>query len=43
MNLKSLGELNKLYNFQENIILCEIFESRAIQLQKLNKNLISQI
>ena len=37
MKLKNLGELNKLYYFQDTIILCEIFESRASQLQKLFK------
>ena len=37
MNLKELGELNKLYNFQDTIILCEIFENRSSQLQKLFK------
>ena len=26
MKLKNLGELNKIYNFQDIIILCEIFE-----------------
>ena len=26
MKLKNLGELNKIYNFQETVILCEIFE-----------------
>ena len=26
MNLENLGELNKLYNFQDTIILCKIFE-----------------
>ena len=37
MKLKTLGELNKLYNFQDNIILCKIFENRSHQLQKLFK------
>ena len=32
-----LGELNKIYNFQDTIILCEIFEQRSEQLQKLFK------
>ena len=27
MKLKDLGELNKIYNFQDTIILCEIFEN----------------
>ena len=26
MNLSNLGELNQMYNFQDTIILCEIFE-----------------
>ena len=37
MKLKDLGELNKLYNFQDTIILWEIFENRSSQLQKLFK------
>ena len=41
MKLKNLGELNKLYNFQNTDIfqniLCEIFEQRSSQLQKLFK------
>ena len=37
MKLKTLGELNKLYNFQDNIILRKIFENRSHQLQKLFK------
>ena len=35
MKLKNIGELNKSYNFQNTIILCEIFEQRSEQLQKL--------
>ena len=35
MKMENLGELSKLYNFQNTIILCEIFESRA---KYLNKN-----
>ena len=34
IDLENLGELNKLYNFQEKIIFCEIFESRLACLQK---------
>ena len=34
MRLKNLGELNKPYNFQGTVILCEIFESCTSQLQK---------
>ena len=37
MKLENLGELNKLYIFQDIIILCEIFENRSHQLQKLFK------
>lgn len=37
MNLKNLGELNKLYNFQDTIILCEILEQHSSQLQNLFK------
>ena len=29
MNLENLGKLNKLYNFQDTIILCKIFEQRS--------------
>ena len=29
MRLKKLPELNDIYNFQDTIILCEIFEKRA--------------
>ena len=35
--LKNLGELNKIYNFQDTIILCEIFEQRSEHLQKFFK------
>ena len=28
LKLKDLGELNKIYNFQDTVILCEIFEQR---------------
>ena len=37
MKLKDFGELNKTYNFQDTIVLCEIFEQRSEQLQKLFK------
>ena len=37
MNLKNLGELNKLYNFQDTITLCEILEQHSSQLQNLFK------
>ena len=34
MKLKDLGELNKIYNFQDTIILCEIFDQRSEYLQR---------
>ena len=37
LRLKTLGDLNKIYNFQDTTILCEIFEQRANLLQKLFK------
>ena len=37
LKLKHLGELNKIYNFQDTVILCEIFEQRSDHLQKLFK------
>ena len=37
LKLKDLGELNKIYNFQGTVILCEIFEQRSDHLQKLFK------
>ena len=37
LKLRDLGELNKIYNFQDNVILCEIFEQRSEHLQKLLK------
>ena len=37
MKLKNLGELNKIYNFQDTITLCEIFEQHSQHLQKLFK------
>ena len=37
MRLKNPGELNKFYNFQDTIILCEIFELCSSRLQKLFK------
>ena len=37
MKLENLGELNKLSNFQDTIILCEIFEQRSYRLQKMFK------
>ena len=37
LRLKTLGDLNKIYNLQDTSILCEIFEKRSSQLQKLFK------
>ena len=37
LRLKTLGDLNRIYNFQDTAILCEIFEQRASLLQKLFK------
>ena len=37
LRLKTLGDLNRIYNFQDTAILCEIFEQRATLLQKLFK------
>ena len=37
LKLKDLGELNKIYNFQDTVILSEIFEQRSSHLQKLFK------
>ena len=37
MRLKTLGDLNRIYNFQDTAILFEIFESRSALLQKLFK------
>ena len=33
MNFENLGELNKIYNFQHTIILCELFKQRSDRLQ----------
>ena len=37
LRLKTLGDLNRIYNFQDTAILCEIFEQRSTLLQKLFK------
>ena len=37
LDLNNLGQLNKLYNFQDTIILAEIFEQRSNCLRKLSK------
>ena len=35
MKFENLGEPNKIYNFQDTIIHCVIFEQRSVHLQKL--------
>ena len=35
LKLSNLGELNQIYNFQDTIILCEIFEQRSCLFQKM--------
>ena len=35
MDFENLDEINKIYNFQGTIILCEVFEQHFEQLQKL--------
>ena len=37
MKSSNLGELNKIYNFEDAIILCEIFEQRSSRLQEIFK------
>ena len=37
LKLKDLDEVNKIYNFQDTVILCEIFEQISEHLQKLFK------
>ena len=37
LRLKTLGDLNTIYNFQDVAILCEIFKKRASLLQTLFK------
>ena len=38
MKLENLDDHNKLYNFQDIIILCEIFNNHSLQLQKVFKH-----
>ena len=35
LRLKTLGDMKRIYNFQDTLILCEIFEQRASFLEKL--------
>ena len=37
MKMKDLDQLNKIHNFQDTIILCEIFEQCSEHLRKLLK------
>ena len=37
LRLKTLGDMNRIYNFQDTLILCEIFEQRASLLEQLFK------
>ena len=37
LNLKTLRNMNKIYNIQDTLIFCEIFEQRSILLEKLFK------
>ena len=35
LRLETLGNMNKIYNIQDTLILCKIFEQRSILLEKL--------
>ena len=35
LKMKNLGNMNESYNFQDTIIICEIFESRASLMKKI--------
>ena len=37
LRLKTLGDMNRIYNIEDTLILCEIFEQRSILLQNLFK------
>ena len=37
LRLETLGDMNRIYNFQDTLILCEIFEQRSVLLEKLFK------
>ena len=37
LKLQNLGELNRIYNFQDTTILCEIFKQRSLRLQEIFK------
>ena len=38
LRLEKVSDLNHIYNFQDTIILCEIFENRATEM--MNKNFV---
>lgn len=37
LRLETLGDMSRIYNFQDTLILCEIFEQRSVLLEKLFK------
>ena len=37
LRLETLEDMNRIYNFQDTLILCEIFEQRSVLLEKLFK------
>ena len=37
MRLKTLGDMNRIYSFQDTLTLCEIFGQRSCLLEKLFK------
>ena len=37
LKLQNLGELNQIYNFQDNIVLCELFERRSTIFEEMFK------
>ena len=37
LRLETLGDMNRIYSFQDTLILCEIFEQRSVLLEKLFK------
>ena len=43
LNLDKLGQLSKLYNFQDTVILAEIVEQRPNQLQKLLNSTLESV
>lgn len=46
MKMEDIGKLNKLYNFQDTIILCEICDTRANFLNEKNitfANVVRQV